>query len=78
MCTKGWGHILQHALVHILVLNEVADGCIHRIEYLKKYKKLLETNIATWGKIKFSKLHKTENRKCLFQKGSASHRPFSG
>lgn len=47
MCTKGWGHILQHALVHILALNEVADSCIHRIEYLKKYKKLLETNIAT-------------------------------
>lgn len=46
-CTRGWAHILQHALVHILVLNEVADSCIHRIEDVKKYKKLLETKTAT-------------------------------
>lgn len=37
---KGSGYSLyEHAVMHISVWTEASDNCIHRIEYLNKYKK---------------------------------------
>lgn len=39
--SRGWGNSLyEHAVMHISVYTEAFDNCIHRIEYLNKYKKM--------------------------------------
>lgn len=58
---KGRGYSqYEHAVMHISVYTEAFDNCIHRIEYLNKYKNILRIRYRNRSQMKFIKRQKTE------------------